>query len=171
MAHSSFRKATPHEAPQIWRILQQAIKQRKVAGSNQWQDGYPNLTTLQKDIDKKQGYVIVVNNTIIGYCALLMNDEPAYAKLKGKWLTEASFVVFHRVAISAAFLGEGWAKKLFEHIEVFAKKNETYSIKADTNYDNHAMLHLFKTFGYSYCGEVSFRGSPRLAYEKVLSSD
>lgn len=163
-----FRKAEISDASRIWTILQQAILRRKEEGSNQWQDGYPNLEVVQKDIEKEEGYVLAEGKTIIGYCALLVNDEPEYEKIEGKWLSNDDFVVFHRVAISEKYLGKGLAKMIIEYIEDFAIKNSIFSVKADTNYDNIAMLKIFEKTGYTFCGEVYFRGSPRKAYEKVL---
>jgi len=164
-----FRKATIAEIPQIWEILQSAILRRKADGSNQWQDGYPNPEVIQKDIEKGIGFVLTEDDTIIGYSAVLVNDEPAYAEIKGKWLTNSDFVVVHRVAISDKYLGKGLAKKILEFIEAYALNNNIYSIKADTNFDNLAMMKTFEKAGYTYCGEVYFRGSPRKAYEKVLA--
>jgi GNAT superfamily N-acetyltransferase len=162
------RKATTSEIPQIWVILQQAIARRKEDGSNQWQDGYPNPDVIENDIDQNAGFVLTEGDTIIGYTALLINDEPAYEKIEGKWLTNVDFVVFHRVAISENHLGKGLAKKLLGFIEEFAISNNIYSLKADTNFDNFAMMAVFEKLGYSYRGEVHLRGSPRKAYEKVL---
>lgn len=99
----------------------------------------------------------------------MINDEPEYANIIGKWLTNDGFVVFHRVAISENHLGKGLAKKLLEYIEAFAIENKIYSIKADTNFDNIAMLKIFEKLGYILCGEVYFRGSARKAFEKVLT--
>lgn len=164
-----FRKATPSDISQIWDILHQAILRRKADGSEQWQDGYPNPDVIQNDIDKEAGFVLTNGDTIIGYCAVLVNDEPAYAKIKGKWLTQDDFVVVHRLAVSEKYLRKGYAKKFFEWIEAFAISIKIFNIKADTNFDNIAMLKIFEKLGYSYCGEVYFRGSPRKAYEKVLT--
>jgi GNAT superfamily N-acetyltransferase len=163
-----FRKAEISETSQIWNILQQAILQRKEDGSNQWQDGYPNLEVVQKDIKKSHGFVLTEAETIVGYTALLINDEPQYTKIDGKWLTNDDFVVFHRVAISQKHLKKGLAQMIIQYIEDFAQKNNIYSIKADTNFDNIAMLRIFEKSGYTFCGEVYFRGSPRKAFEKVL---
>ena len=164
-----FRKAELSEIAAIWTILQQAIQRRKEDGSNQWQDGYPNPEVIQKDIEKGAGFVLVEGKTIIGYSAVLINDEPAYATIEGNWLTNGDFVVLHRVAISEKHLGKGLAKLILKHIEEFALSNNIYSIKADTNFDNIAMMKIFETLGYTYCGEVYFRGNPRKAYEKVLA--
>lgn len=163
-----FRKATLSDAPKIWQILQGAIALRKADNSNQWQDGYPNLEVVENDISKNAGFVLEIDSQIAGYVAILINDEPEYANLQGKWLTNADFVVFHRLAIAKEFLGKGLARELFLQIENFARDQNINSVKADTNFDNDAMLHLFKKMGYQYCGEVYFRGSARRAYEKIL---
>jgi len=164
-----FRKANTSEIPQIWDILQQAIIRRKEDNSTQWQDGYPNPKVIQKDIEKGVGFVLTEGETVIGYSAVMVNDEPEYAKIEGKWLTKDDFVVVHRVAISEKYLGQGLAKKIFGFIEEFALSNNIYSIKADTNYDNIAMMKIFEKMGYTYCGEVYIRGNSRKAYEKVLA--
>ncbi|WP_348798422.1 GNAT family N-acetyltransferase [Flavobacterium adhaerens] len=164
----SFRKATIAEIPEIWEILQQAILRRKQDGSQQWQDGYPNPTVVQNDINKGAGFVLTEGETIVGYTAILINDEPEYANIKGKWLSNDDFVVFHRVALSEKHIGKGLAKKIFEFIEEFANQHQVYSIKADTNFDNVAMLKIFEKMGYVLCGKVYFRGGERLAFEKIL---
>ncbi len=169
MINYDFRKAEMGEVSQIWPILQDAIKRRKEEGSNQWQDGYPNIEIVKNDIDKGEGFVLTEGKIIIGYCAVLLNDEPEYAKIVGKWLSNTDFVVFHRIAISEKYLGKGFAKIMIKHIEYYALKNSIYSIKADTNFDNIIMKHIFENLNFIYCGEVYFRGSPRKAYEKVLS--
>ena len=166
---NQFRKAIITEIPQIWDILQLAIKRRKEEGSDQWQDGYPNPEVVQNDIEKGAGFVLTEGETIVGYCAVLINDEPQYAKIEGKWLTNDDFVVFHRVAISEKYLGKGCAKIMMGYIEDFALQNNIYSVKADTNFDNMAMMKIFEKLGYTFCGEVYFRGGQRKAYEKVLA--
>jgi GNAT superfamily N-acetyltransferase len=163
-----FRKAELADLPQIWTILQQAILRRKADGSNQWQDGYPNPKVVTSDIEKEVGFVLVIQDKIVAYCAILINDEPEYENLHGEWITKSDFVVFHRIALAEEYLGKGLARLMFDHIESFARQHYIYSIKADTNFDNAAMLHLFTHTGYVYCGEVYFRGSPRMAFEKVL---
>lgn len=164
----SFRKAKIEEQSEIWGILEDAIRRRKEDGSNQWQDGYPNPTVIQNDIIRGVGYVLVNRDEILGYCAVLINDEPEYANIRGEWITHADFVVMHRVAVSEKHLGKGLAQRIFDHIEAYALGNNIYSIKGDTNFDNAAMIRIFEKSGYRFCGEVTFRGTPRKAFEKVL---
>ena len=163
------RKAQIPEAEIIWQILQQAIERRRKDGSNQWQDGYPNQEVVKTDISLGKGYVLEIDNAIAAYAALVFNDEPAYKEIIGDWLTNDDFLVIHRVAVSNDFLGKGIAVLLFQKLEEFAKENQVFSIKVDTNFDNLAMLHILEKLNYQYCGEVYFRGGARKAFEKVLS--
>lgn len=165
----NFRKAKTSEKPQIWKILQQAIARRKMDGSQQWQDGYPNEEVVQKDIERGIGYVLTIDDIIVGYTAILFNDEPAYEDLKGKWLTNGDFAVVHRIAISDDYLGKGLAQQIMLLTEQLAKENGIFSVKVDTNFDNIAMLRILEKLSYTYCGEVTFRGGVRKAFEKVLS--
>jgi ribosomal protein S18 acetylase RimI-like enzyme len=170
IADIKFRKAINADLPQIWIIIQQAIQRRKEEGSNQWQDGYPNPEVIQNDLDNGHGFVLTDGNTVIGYTAILINDEPEYERIEGKWITNEDFVVFHRVAISEHHIGKGYAKKMMLNIEEYALAKNIFSIKADTNHDNEPMKNIFKKLGYVYCGQVYFRDSPRKAFEKVIPS-
>lgn len=163
-----FRKAQFTDETEIWKILQQAILRRKKDGSNQWQDGYPNPETVKTDIEKEIGYVLTENGKVVAYCAIIYNFEPAYDAIEGKWLTNGNYNVVHRMAVSDEVAGKGYAKEVFRRIEAVSKENNIFSIKVDTNFDNLAMLHILEKLGYTYCGEVYFRGSARKAFEKVL---
>ncbi len=167
----NFRNAKASELPEIWTILQQAIARRKQDGSQQWQDGYPNPEVIKKDIEHNTGFVLTQNKHIAGYICIAINNEPAYNTIEGHWLSNTDYVVFHRLAISNDFIGKGLSKKILKYIEDYALKHRIFSIKADTNFDNTAMLSLFKKFEYQYCGQVYLRNSPRQAYEKVLKTN
>lgn len=157
------------EVPVIWNILQDAIEQRKRDGSAQWQDGYPNELTVRDDIENGYGYLLVENDQVLAYAAIIFDKEPAYDGIEGQWLTNDDYVVVHRVAVSKQAKGKGVATRLFEQIEHLCLGQNVYSIKADTNFDNVPMLKILDRLGYTYCGEVFYRGAPRKAYEKVLS--
>jgi GNAT superfamily N-acetyltransferase len=164
-----FRKAASTDIPQIWEILKGAIERRKKDGSQQWQDGYPNENSIREDIEKGNGYVLTDEKIILGYTAILINDEPAYDHLEGHWLSNGDFVVVHRLAISGSHLSQGLAQKIMLFTEGIAKLHAISSIKVDTNFDNIGMLRVFEKLGYTYCGEVMLRGGIRKAYEKIIN--
>ena len=164
------REAAYSELPVIWNILQQAIAQRKQDGSDQWQNGYPNEQTVHDDISSGYGYVLIDNDAVIAYAAIIFGEEPAYKEIEGKWLTSGDYAAVHRVAVSNAVKGKGIATYLFKAIEDLCMEQKVYSIKVDTNFDNVPMLRILDKLNYTYCGEIFFCGAARKAYEKVIIS-
>ena len=162
------RKAHLSEIAPIWEILQQAIEQRRQDGSEQWQNGYPNELTVYDDIANGYGYVLIENDVIIAYAAIIFGVEPAYNEIRGQWLTNGNYVAVHRVATSNSVKGKGVATKLFKLLEDLSIVHNVFSIKVDTNFDNIPMLRVLEKLEYTYCGEIFFGGAPRKAFEKVL---
>lgn len=163
------RKATSDDQGVIWEILQNAIELRRLQGSSQWQNGYPNPQIVEHDIANEYGHVFTLETgEIVAYAAIIKNDEPAYDTIDGAWLTDGDFFVIHRVAVAKNHLGKGFSVEVFKTIEAFSKTQKIPSIKLDTNYDNHGLLHVLEKLNYQYCGEVSIRNANRKAFQKVL---
>ncbi len=162
------RKAERSELPGIWTIIQHAIEQRRLDGSRQWQDGYPNPGTLETDLEQGYAYVLEENGEILLYAAVIFEPEPAYEAIEGKWLTNGPYLVLHRVAASLKAAGRNIGTVFFRMTEDLCRERGVPSIKVDTNFDNKPMLRILEKLGYTYCGEVYFRGSARRAYEKVV---
>ena len=108
------------------------------------------------------------NDNVVAYSAVLLNDEPAYENIEGKWLSDGDFNVVHRLAVSDEVARKGYATEIFRRIEDLSRQNGIFSVKVDTNFDNAAMLHLLKKLGYTYCGKVYLAGGERKAFEKLL---
>lgn len=162
------RPAQALELPAIWAILQYAIEQRRLDGSAQWQDGYPNPDTVQSDMDRGAAYVLEENGEVLLYAAVLFEPEPAYEAIEGHWLSNGPYVVLHRVAASPQAKGKGIATAFFRMVEDLCRERGVPSIKVDTNFDNAPMLRIMDKLGYTYCGEVYFRGKARRAYAKEV---
>lgn len=165
----NLRQANLSDADRIWEILQQAIQKRKEEGSEQWQNGYPNLDVVENDISNGFGYIIEnVDNLIIGYVAIIDEIEPAYTAIEGKWLNDDSYIVIHRLAVAQDIKIKGLGTWAMNEIEKIAITKKIQNIKVDTNFDNIGMLRVFEKLGYHYCGEVYFDGSPRKAFQKII---
>lgn len=168
MPEMILRKAVAADVPAIWSILQYAIEQRRLDGSRQWQDGYPNRETVHNDLERGVAYVLEREGVLLLYAAVLFEPEPAYEAIEGRWLTDGPYVVLHRVAASPEAKGKGIATIFFRMVEDLCRERGVPSIKVDTNFDNAPMLRIMDKLGYTYCGEVYFRGSARRAYEKEV---
>ncbi len=165
----NLRLATPEDLDTIWNILQDAIAQRKKDGSEQWQHGYPNKQIVEADIQDSHGYVLIKENQIIAYAAIVFGIEPAYNDIKGQWLSQDEYVVVHRVATAESYKGHGVATLLFQFIERLSIGKGVFSVKVDTNFDNYPMLRILEKLHYTHCGEIIFGGAPRMAFEKLLT--
>lgn len=165
----NLRQAILSDADRIWEILQQAIQKRKEEGSDQWQNGYPNMTVVNNDISNGFGYIIEnVDNLIIGYVAIIDEIEPAYTAIEGKWLNDDPYIVIHRLGVAQDVKMKGLGTWTMDEIEKIAISKKIQNIKVDTNFDNIGMLRVFEKLGYHYCGEVYFEGSPRKAFQKII---
>lgn len=164
----NLRKAQESDVEMIWNILQHAIEKRKSDGSDQWQNGYPNVQSIKDDIQNGVGYVYENEEKIACYAAIIFDIEPAYEIIDGKWKSSGKYAVVHRVAVSKDFAGKGISTQLFLEIENLAKSQDYFVIKVDTNFDNLPMLKILEKLKYEYCGKVYFRGSERKAFEKIL---
>ena len=165
----TLRLAFKLEIDIISSILQEAIEQRKKDGSDQWQNGYPNEQTVANDINNEVGYVLVKEDLIVAYAAIIFGIEPAYNDIKGNWLSNDTYAAVHRVATAGDFKGKGIATQLFSRIEDLCVSKNVFSIKVDTNFDNVPMLKILKKLNYTYCGEIFFSGAARRAYEKLIN--
>ncbi len=164
------RLATIEDVDVVLNIIhecQQLMNQRCI---DQWQDGYPNREAILSDINAKRGYVLMRDSQIAAYAALIVDGEEAYLHLKGgEWLTtKENYLTIHRLAVSNKFRGNNIGEYIFLFAEKESVTRDIDSIRCDTHKDNSVMLRLLQRLGYKYCGEVSYRGSKRVAFEKIL---
>jgi predicted GNAT superfamily acetyltransferase len=164
----NFIKAEQHECNIIFDLIKQAKVFLKEQGIIQWQEGYPNLDDIKKDILLQKGYVLKDNGIIVGYACIDFDGEIAYKSLKGKWVSDNSYVTVHRIVINNKYKGKGLAKQIFVAVEEIAKENGIKSIRVDTDENNIIMKHIISSLAYIYCGIVSYYDGNTLAYEKVL---
>lgn len=163
------RSADERDAPVIWDILQGAIEQRRLEGSDQWQNGYPNEQTVRDDLARSVAYVLTENDAVIAYAAIILDGEPAYDAIDGQWLTDGQYATVHRVARARDVRSMGVATIFLGLIEGLCIGLGVPGIRLDTNFDNLAMLKILDKLSYRYCGEIFYEGAPRRAYEKILS--
>lgn len=165
-----FRLARKEDIEKIMIIINKAQDHLKSQGIDQWQNGYPNKDTIEKDIDAGNFYVLVEENEILGITALIFGEDITYKKIyEGKWLTNGEYAVIHRMAVDLNKKRKGLASKILSEVEKTTIANSIYSIKVDTHRDNKAMQNFLKKNDFKYCGIIYLKdGNERLAFEKIL---
>ncbi|HEW1905764.1 TPA: GNAT family N-acetyltransferase [Streptococcus pneumoniae] len=133
------RLAFPNEVDAIMQVMEDAKKCLADAGSDQWQNGYPNADVIIDDIISGQAYVALEEGELLAYAAVTKSPEEAYEAIyEGNWQAgESEYLVFHRIAVAA-----------------------------DTHAENKVMQHIFEKLGFKQVGKVPVDGE-RLAYQKL----
>lgn len=150
-------------------FIEDAKEYLKKNNVNQWQNGYPNIETIKKDVEFSRAFFIMSDGKKIGYVCLDFQGEKAYEEIEGKWKVFGKYCVIHRMTINKGDRNKGIAKMVFKLAEEYAYSNDIGIIRIDTDTSNEKMKYLIEKTGYYYCGNiVSADGGKRLAYEKKL---
>lgn len=164
------RQAEYKDIDDIMNIVFQAQDQFKKDKIDQWQNNYPNYTTIEEDIKNKDSYVLVKNNLIVGTVYFSFDGESTYEKIyQGEWLSHGKYAVIHRLAVDLRWRGKGLAEEILRELERIAIEKDVFSIKVDTHRENLPMQKLLGKMGYKYCGIIYLKDkNERLAYERKL---
>lgn len=164
----TFRPATAADNARIWEIVQQAKAQMHREKRQQWDESYPTPEHIANDIGNGYGYVLCDGEHIIAYGAIAFDGEPTYRTIRGEWLSDLPYVVVHRLAVADEAKGRGVATVFMQEVEKLCSEKGVRSFKVDTNFDNLGMQKILERRGFTYCGEISYQGASRRAYEKLL---
>lgn len=140
-------------------------------GISQWDENYPDLNTIQTDIQRSELFKYVLEDTIVGIVVLNENQDPEYSELK--WITsdDSRNLVVHRLAVHPEHQGKGIARQLMDFAEEKAKTDGYDSIRLDTFSQNKRNQKFYDNRGYVRTGEVylSYRDDfPYIGYELIL---
>ena len=165
-----FRKAIVSDIDIVMSILGQAQEYLRNKGVDQWQDNYPNLDIIKRDIEKNIGYVLEKDGKIVATVAVSFNDEKTYDNIyDGKWITENDYAVVHRIAVENNYKGQRLSAKILAHIVEMCLNKNIHSIKVDTHKQNEYMRKMLSNNGFKYCGIIYLENrSERVAYEKII---
>lgn len=165
-----FRRTIKQDIERVMEIIKDAQEYLKESGINQWQNGYPNVNSIEEDISNGFSYVLVDDKRIVGTVAICFGGEITYEKIyDGSWLTDGDFVTVHRIAIDLNLKGIGLATKMFDNIRELCLSKNIHSIRIDTHMENKSMQNSLKKNGFEYCGIIYLLdGSKRVAFEKVF---
>ncbi len=159
------RPAKLNEAETCYQCIEDARAYHRSMGFEQWHPDYPTRQTILDDIAQNIGYAFVKDDEVIGYCCIIIGDEPAYKEITGVWKTERPYAVIHRMAFSGRARGAGLSHEAIQLIKDRCLNDGIDAIRVDTQEENKVMQHILDREGFQYCGLVQFDGGPKLAYE------
>jgi RimJ/RimL family protein N-acetyltransferase len=165
-----FRKAVKTDVDNIINIIKQAQTYFKEQGINQWQNNYPNVETINNDIDNEHSYVLLKDNNIVATSAVSFDGEKTYDSIyEGEWISNNEYAVIHRIAVDNTYKGLGLSSEIIKNVEQLCLSKGVHSIKVDTHEENISMQKLLEKNEFKYCGIIHLEDrSKRMAFEKTL---
>lgn len=157
------RKSKISDLEDILGIYAYARKQMKKNGNpTQWGNNRPAESSVRKDIEAGDNYVIEENGMICGVFSFVLGADPTYEIIEnGSWINEEYYGTIHKLA------SNGLAKGIFDECLRFCMQINK-NIRADTHADNHIMQHILEKHGFVRCGIIYVDdGTPRVAYHKI----
>ena len=136
-------------------IINQAKTYLKNNDIDQWQDGYPNEETIEKDIENNEAYVLEEDGVILGTCMVTIHGEPAYNRIEGKWILNCPYICVHRIAVDNEYKGKGLASTIFRSSSCYVSRLS--QCRMDTHHDNLSMQSFLTKYGFKYCGEITLK--------------
>lgn len=165
-------KAKISDLNQLHVLTKSCAKNMMDNGIFQWNEMYPSKEVLENDIELGQIWKLEESEIIKGIIVLTEIEDKEY--LNVKWLTKNyKNLYIHRLAVHPNFQGKGYAQKLMDFAEDFAKENKYNSIRLDTFSQNKRNLQFYEQRNYTKLEAIYFPKQseyPFYCYEKVLNA-
>lgn len=158
------------EIPQILTITKACAKNMIDQGIYQWNEDYPSQEAFKRDIARKELYVLEANNKILGTIVISTYMDEEYLPIK--WLTtNKPNIYIHRLAVHPEEQKKGYAQKLMDFAEAYARKNGFASVRLDTFSQNSRNNTFYQARGYQRLGDIYFPNQSKFpfhCYELIL---
>lgn len=161
MENIKIKKATINNLKEIEKIYEKARKFMEINGNpTQWGNNHPSEELLLSFILKNSLYIGVNKNNEIEFVfAFIINDDPTYSYIEGKWGSNKKYGTIH--AVASAFR----IKNVFNLIFNFCLSKIEY-IRIDTHENNKIMQKAILKNGFKKRGIIYVRdNSPRIAFD------
>ncbi|NER17198.1 GNAT family N-acetyltransferase [Spongiivirga citrea] len=164
------RKASWGDIPTIMSMTKACAKYMQDQGIFQWNEHYPSQKAFENDINRDELWVMVLDGTLVGCIVIstLMDEE--YILIQ--WLTESENSYYiHRLGVHPDYQKKGYAQKMMDFAEDFAKKQGAVSVRLDTFSQNNRNQKFYENRGYQRLGNIFFPKQsehPFYCYELVL---
>lgn len=168
-----FEKASLPYLDRMCEITDEAKRQLRSMGLDQWQFGYPSREVWKSDIEEGCTYLAMEGECVLGIFAFQITPDASYQEIEGKWLTDGAYASMHRVCVADEAKGQGIAGKMFRYGFDLARDLGFPSVRIDTHPGNLPMQKALAKAGFRSCGKIHLSGGCedghlRIAFEKVL---
>ena len=164
------RKGNLEDIESIMPLTKACAKAMIANGIFQWNEHYPNASAFEKDVSRKELYVLEIDGQLKGTIVISTFMDEEYIPIN--WLTKnENNLYIHRLAIHPELQGKGYAQRMMDFAEQYAIDNNYSSIRLDTFSQNKRNQKFYELRGYKRLGDIYFPKQsefPFHCYELVL---
>ncbi len=164
------RHAKILEIPDILLLSKACASYMISKGIYQWNEHYPSKEAFEKDIERKELYILEIDNELVGMIVISTFMDEEYLPIE--WLTpNQNNNYIHRLAVHPDFQGKGYAQQLMDFAENDTKEKGFASVRLDTFSQNKRNQKFYETRGYQKLGDIFFPKQSKFpfhCYELVL---
>ncbi|MFT6982248.1 MAG: GNAT superfamily N-acetyltransferase [Crocinitomicaceae bacterium] len=164
-------KGELHELDAILKLTRACGKHMRDNGIDQWDENYPDRTSLLNDLTTETLFAYRENGIVLGIVVLNESQDEEYGEIH--WSTSGTDrnIVVHRLAVHPDQQGKGIARKIMDFAEVYAKDQGYNAIRLDTFSQNPRNQKFYTNRGYTDLGPVYLKykkDHPYYCYEMLL---
>lgn len=148
-------KAKIEELQEIKSLTESCARAMIDKGIYQWNEHYPSLEKLRKDILKDELYVLKKHSQILGIIVITSEKDEEYNPINWLSKTENNLYI-HRLATHPDHWGKGYARQLMDFAEKLARKDNYESVRLDTFSMNKRNQKFYEARGYQRLGNIYF---------------
>jgi len=164
------RQAKISEINDILEITEACAEFMIAKGIYQWNEHYPSKKAFEKDLERNELFIKVVDDDIIGGIVISNLIDKEYIPIE--WLTTTGKNIYiHRLFVHPDHQGQGHAQSMMAFAEDYARNNGYISVRLDTFSQNKRNQKFYETRGYKKLGDIFFPKQsehPFHCYELVL---
>ena len=162
----NIRLASPNDFSNIMILIHACIVQMESRNIYQWDEIYPDETTIRNDIANSELWVIEDRDTLCGIIVLNQIQSPVYQQIE--WRFKGKILVVHRLAIAPHCQGKNLATQLMSFAENLAIQRKFDVIRLDTFAKNPGAVRLYEKLHYHNAGTIELRKGLFYCFEKQL---
>ena len=150
MKEAKYRKANIEDLGNIITLRNEVKAEIENAEIDMWQDDYPNQELLRKDIIDGYARIILSDDEITGYMALIPTD----IDYEGNFYQSHNLLSFSRIMTDPAYRKRGLAKFLISKAIEEAKCNDYEGMAITVDEVNNRAVNLYRSFGFVKVGNI-----------------
>ncbi|MFT6922786.1 MAG: GNAT superfamily N-acetyltransferase [Crocinitomicaceae bacterium] len=164
-------KGELHELDAILRLTRACGKHMRDNGIDQWDENYPDRTSLLNDLTTETLFAYRENGIVLGIVVLNESQDEEYGEIHWSTSDTDKNIVVHRLAVHPDQQGKGIARKIMDFAEVYAKDERYDAIRLDTFSQNPRNQKFYTNRGYTDLGPVYLKykkDHPYYCYEMLI---